>query len=332
MKIDPIMLAHKRALGEKSGSYHEFLIGYSKSDQVIYGFVEGKYDPSYYRGVIDRVIPEDWSVRLFPAGCKKQVYSIYRKLDWRIFKKRRICFFVDRDLSGIIPQKYPEDINIFVTPKYSIENHFDSRNTCDRILTEIFCLSSATNKELSEILDLYEKQRESFFIMMIPIMGRVLTWRMHETFNKVDFDLKLDELKMQKFFEFNQGVIIQRPLPDGHQTIDSFVHYLCSMDPDKIDDIQPALEVFSLKKNYRNFIRGKQLMWFILEFCKSIHADCVGLFSAIGEKPRPLVDLGLKNAVAVLGPRVVPPKSLSDFLKDNYAEYTTWHDARRWPS
>ena len=94
---------HAEALSSRVASYHEFLSRFSKSKKVVYGFVEGKEDPCFYRGFIEYSIPDDWEVELWPAGNRDQVFRIHRDIDWRRFPKKRVCFFVDRDLSALIP-------------------------------------------------------------------------------------------------------------------------------------------------------------------------------------------------------------------------------------
>ena len=48
---------HAAALSSKVASYHEFLSRFSKFKKVVYGFVEGKEDPCFYRGFIDFFSP-----------------------------------------------------------------------------------------------------------------------------------------------------------------------------------------------------------------------------------------------------------------------------------
>lgn len=90
------MLAiHADAISSKITSYHEFLLRYSETAKVVYGFVEGKEDPCFYRGLIESLLPKDWNIELWSAGNKDRVYGIHDAIDWRRFKKSRICFFVD---------------------------------------------------------------------------------------------------------------------------------------------------------------------------------------------------------------------------------------------
>lgn len=105
---------HAQALNSNIACYHEFLLRYSQKAKVVYGFVEGKDDPCFYRGFIDMLLPEDWTVELWPAGNKDAVYRIHADFDWVRFSKKRICFFVDRDLSDLIPELLTQDTNIYI--------------------------------------------------------------------------------------------------------------------------------------------------------------------------------------------------------------------------
>lgn len=322
MANDPILLVHRAALAQKVGAYHDFLSSYSKYERVLYGFVEGKQDPSYYRGIVDALIPAGWSIRLIPAGNKKKVYELHKKLDWRRVKRQRVCFFVDRDLSDLIPEIWPKASNIFVTTKYSIENHFDSRYMCERVLTEIYALSSLNQNEVDKALDLFEEQREEFFKCMIPVMGRILTWRRLKT------NASLENIKLQSFVEISAGKIKSVPLPAGVASVDELIHKQCKLDIAYAADKAAAESEFSFAKNYRNFVRGKFVMWFVVEFCKSVHAESSKMFTGIKSVPKALLELTCANAVAILGPRLTSPRSLVDFLKLNYSAYAVWHDEK----
>ncbi len=48
-----MLKVHREALAGEQWLYHEFLGRYSRTAKRIYGFVEGKEDPSYYSGAIN---------------------------------------------------------------------------------------------------------------------------------------------------------------------------------------------------------------------------------------------------------------------------------------
>lgn len=157
MRTDPIRELHRKALAEGTGAYHDFISTYSKRAFLLYGFVEGKDDPSYYRGIVDRIKPDYWSIKLITAGSKRKVYELYKKIDWRRHNRKRVCFFVDCDLAELLPEKWPEADNIFVTANYSIENYFASKSICDRTLSEIYALCGVNDAEFAAVLELFEE-------------------------------------------------------------------------------------------------------------------------------------------------------------------------------
>jgi len=92
--------------------YDEFLHQYGKSDLIVYGFVEGKDDPSFYRGIIKSQLPDGWNVKLIRAGNKDKVFKVFDEMDWSEKPKNRICFFVDRDLSVFLEEETRSSVTV----------------------------------------------------------------------------------------------------------------------------------------------------------------------------------------------------------------------------
>ena len=46
-------------------------------------------------------------------------------------------FLVDRDFHDLAPEEIPEDVNVYVTDGYSIENSLVNGDTCERVLTDV---------------------------------------------------------------------------------------------------------------------------------------------------------------------------------------------------
>ena len=128
-----ILGVHAEALGSELTVYHEFLTRYKKTAMCVYGFVEGKDDPSFYRGAIEHMLPKEWTVDLWSVGNKDKVIQLYADFDWVRFPKNRVVFFIDRDLSEFLKETLPVQNNVYITDKYSIENDIVSRDTCDRV-------------------------------------------------------------------------------------------------------------------------------------------------------------------------------------------------------
>jgi hypothetical protein len=76
---------HKDAIESHRSLFHEFLSQYNKTEKRIYGFVEGKEDPSFYRGAIEHYIPEDWDIDLRHAGNKIRSSNYIMNLIGHVF-------------------------------------------------------------------------------------------------------------------------------------------------------------------------------------------------------------------------------------------------------
>jgi Protein of unknown function (DUF4435) len=293
---------HATALNNNVSIYHEFLLRYSKIKKVVYGFVEGKEDPCFYRGFLEHAIPEDWNIELWPAGNKKQVYKIHKDIDWRRFPKKRICFFVDRDLSDIIPEKLICDKNIYVTDNYSIENDIVNKAACMRILAEVFGYGKVNHNELDQICDLFELELEKFFLAMVPIMAWILLWR--RNYEKA----MLNDIDMNDFFYFNAGSLQVIGNPNGKANVDECIHEQCKLPYDSTIEIANVETELMQGNIYKRYTRGKFLFWFLISFCISV-------------KKKMNVEISQKNGMTIIGNRARTPSSLRQFVDETFCNY-----------
>ena len=113
---------HEQALAEVDEAYHTFLLLYSASNKCVYGFCEGKDDPTFYQSLIESKLPNHWKVKIIPAGGKKKVIQAYHAFNWVRLNKEEICFYIDRDLDDYLGQRQQPENNVYITDDYSIEN------------------------------------------------------------------------------------------------------------------------------------------------------------------------------------------------------------------
>jgi hypothetical protein len=310
-----MIATHATALGSMVASHHEFLLRYSKNSKTVFGFVEGKEDPAFYRGFIELLLPDDWDVELWPAGNRDQVYRIHAGLDWRRFPKGRICFFVDRDLSDLIPEALVTDSNIYITDGYSIENSIVNKTMCRRILTEICGFANAEHSDVDDVCELFSKQLEAFYLALIPVMAWILFWRRNAK------KANLNDVPMHQLFCVKDGCLKMCPLPKAIGSVADFIHSKCNVVVDPAAN-QAMLETEIMKNaSYRKFARGKYVLWFLVEFCLTARRDIAVLFKTLKTPPPMHVTLSTKNAVAVFGNRARMPSSLRTFLRVNYCKY-----------
>lgn len=310
-----ILAVHAAALASRVASYHEFLARYSKTKKVVYGFVEGKGDHCFYQGFIEQEVPEDWDVELWSAGNKAHVYGIHADMDWRRFAKKRICFFVDRDLSTVVPEKLVEDSNIYVTDSYSIENDMAKKATCRRVLKEVFGFTNADHAELDQACELFAQELERFQLQLVPIMAWILAWRRSRR------TANLNDILMKDLFSVVDGVLQATSKPKGKSGAVEYIHSQCNLPIDSAVDIAAHQSEFQKDFLYRKFSRGKYVLWFLVEFCRSVHASASSLFKAYAKSPPMNVSIFASNATTIIGQRARMPASLKAFLQSTYCEY-----------
>jgi hypothetical protein len=306
---------HDEALSSKVASYHEFLTRFSKTKKVVYGFVEGKEDPCFYRGFIDHLLPDDYEVELWPAGNRNNVLQIHQGIDWRRFPKQRVVFFVDRDLSDLIPEKLPSDINIYVTDKYSIENSISNRGTCRRMLSEVFGFSNVSHDEMDRVCDKFETELEKYFVAMVPTMAQILFWRRSAE------NANLNNINIGKMMSVQDGTLVFDESSVAETDRTEYIHKSVGIVFDQKIDISTEQAEFGKVSAYRNFVRGKYVLWFMVEFCKSIHRSAASFFSTCVRPPKMKVSISVANAMTIIGNRARVPQSFRTFILSTFCAY-----------
>jgi hypothetical protein len=306
---------HKEALKEISPVYHDFLGKYKKSTKCVYGFVEGVEDPSFYQTFIEQNLPGDWQVFLWPAGKKDKVIELYSKFNWNCFPKCQIAFFIDRDLSGFTGEVLPDDINVYITDNYSIENNLVNRSTCIRVLNEVFNFVTIPIGKREKIFDIFDKELNVFLKSMIPIMAWIIYWR------RMNFQASLDNIEMKQIFKISKGKLSQFSHPKGKNSIKEYIHSQCKIDLDNTVDIHSIEKEFKAENKFKHFTRGKYLLWFFIEFSNSVHKDIPRIIPSIKASPKTHTNLCQSNGLVIVGTRARIPKSLKDFLNNTFSYY-----------
>jgi hypothetical protein len=309
-----MMQVHAAATNSKVASYHEFLARYSRRSRVVYGFVEGKQDPAFYRGFIDQLLPDGWDVELWPAGNKDQVYRIHGLMDWRRFPKSRVCSFVDRDLSDVIPETLAVSRNIYVTDGYSIENDIVNRSTLKRVLSELCGFSRVDHAELDALADTFAREFDVFLRNMISIMSWIVIWR------RSGQRPNLNEIQMGDLFMVKDARLVANASPKG-KAVSEYIHERCKVTFDGALDTAPITEELRKENKYKRFTRGKYCLWFLVEYCNSVHRDAAAVFPSLAAPPKMNLTLSCANGMAIIGARARCPASLRNFLRETFLRY-----------
>ncbi len=306
---------HASALESFTVAYHDFLYQYRRDDQIVYGFVEGRDDPSFYRGFISGMLPDGWKVKLIISGNKNNVFRVFDEMDWSRFPKKRLCFFVDRDLSMFLDEETRSGDNLYITDNYSIENEAVNFETMEVVLADIFGVNDLHPAEIDLIRKLFEANLRTFVESMAPVMAQILLWR------KAGIDVSLSNIDPKEYFKFERSQI---RLKEGYNSQVERIRYAAkrvSAPMSEESEIAKVESDFRRLHGLEKYIRGKYLIWFFIQCLKEIHKAIPDLCSRYQRAPKVHIDLSVANVMTVIAPRVRCPSSLRSFLENNFVSY-----------
>lgn len=269
-----------------------------ESDDQHYIF-EGNDDQSFYFNYLQDV---KFNVRTYISNGKPNSIDIYDKLDWETYDKKRIIFFIDRDYSRLLNERVPDDINIYETTFYSIENYISNKLILRRLINEILHYHEQEN--INQIIQIFESQYENFFKAIKPIIAWVLIIRSNNlkaNLNQIDLakvfqvdaQLNLVTLKLNKLKYLEKVTQVQTPSVG----ISVFRNWY------EVIDGQPSKKLA---------FRGKFEAWYLLTFFNKVSAFLRDYYR-FNSKVR--TNINLANAIEIIGPRTVIPERLDTFIK-----------------
>lgn len=306
---------HADAVERVGTSYHEFLLHYKANARVVYGHVEGKDDPMFYRGFIEHCLPDGWEIDLLRAGNKASILKAYQLFDWSRFSPKRVCFFVDRDLSEFLHDQRIEAENLYITDNYSIENEAARIGTLQRILQEVLNINDLAVEETERLQSLFDSASSVFRSAMLPIMAQIILWR------REGIRICLNNIEPKDFFTYTNGTLQLKPEFVSENSRIQHAAILVKATPSSTADLAAVKQEFINSSGLERFIRGKYVLWFIVEFALEIHRSICSLFPRFKVSPKLKLPFGPKNAMIVVAPRVRCPASLQSFLNRTYCQF-----------
>jgi hypothetical protein len=299
------------ALNNVDEGYHEFLLRYKKDAQCVYGFVEGKDDPSFYGCLIEPQLPEEWSITLIPSGNKKKVLKSFQSFNWINFPKKRICFFIDRDLQDFLNSPQPLETNIYITDGYSIENSILKPPILIKMLSEVYQITQLRPEEEQSLIQILQENENIFFEAIMPLMGQILLWQ------RLGKKPNLNNLKLEDLFSFSQEKLV--PVERSILLQKAANQLNCNLCED--------YKITAAENEIRNhncswaMVRGKYVLWFFIKQCEAIWKASTSLLPRFLSKPSKRIEFGLNNAILLWGPRSRIPESLRKFIEQNYLSF-----------
>lgn len=303
---------------DASSVYHEFLLTYhKKGKKIVYAFTEGDEDLSFYSGFIQQKVDATWIYEVKPVVNRENVIKLHSYINWEKYPENQIIFFIDRDLSELLGQTNPNEKNFYISDDYSIENSIVTRETCKRILREVFSLSTIQDADEEKILDMFDDQLEKFLQELMPTMAWIIYWkRSGKKTSKKD----LDKIEMKKMFFFKEGLINRIPRPKNKTPVE-YIHCQCDVLFNQQFDISSIISELKTDNKYKRFTRGKYVLWFLIAFTSNVHKEIKKISTNNFKKPKTHVNLSPSNGVTIIGPRVRIPPTLNSFLNSTYGTY-----------
>ncbi|MEG0093957.1 MAG: DUF4435 domain-containing protein [Bacilli bacterium] len=303
---------HKSALEELIVPYHHFLLQHKRSLKQLFGFVEGKDDPSYYQTLIEPMIPDSsWNVCLIESGDKNgnrdKVIKLLNLIDWNHYSRKQTIFFIDRDLSDFFPEPNINHDNLYITDCYSIENNIVTLHSLKRIIREFYNIN-LQDSEFSIIKNLFNDGLEIMSNVIKEICCNYIALRRlgaKPCFN----DIKLNDLCQVKNCKVSivSNEEVKKHLTDKWQ-----------FEPIDLRQIYDEFDTYNV--NYR-CLRGKYLMWYFVNFINSFCRCADELIPSINSPIKVTRVLTEKEAIIDLSARSRIPESLKLFITNTYLNY-----------
>ena len=137
-------------------AFTEFMLNYKKNEDKLYCFFEGNEDIFYYSFRIE-LLSSTNSHRSFVCGGKDKVLAVYDLIKGNdYYKNTKTSFYIDSDFDD---GKYEEDI--YVTPSYSIENLYCTKEAFTKILISEFKMNP-DEKDFNNCINNYLEIQEKF--------------------------------------------------------------------------------------------------------------------------------------------------------------------------
>lgn len=311
---------HNAASETEEEIYHEFLLWYKKDRKEVYAIIEGNEDPIFYRGIIDALLPADWSVRIILAGGKVRVINTLKAFDWNRFSSTRVGFFVDRDLSTFLGGEISSEYgNLYVTDKYSIENELANEQTLLRSLREIMGIRRISADEEETIADVYNRNFYTFSEAFSVIMSQIICW-MREKKSPC-----LKNIDPSVMFSFSDGVLQLKTEFLSDRARIEYASGCVKEWPDEQSVLDAVLEDFRRQDGPRSFVRGKYVFWFFTKSILEFHSNITKYCPVYTEPPKIKVALGQKNSMTILAGKGRCWDSLRHFLEANFVSYAATH-------
>ena len=310
---------HQESLKEPSVVWEKYTRDVKNNPNRYFVFYEGK-DRQYYDCRI-RNFTNNYNA--YEVGGKSKVLQLVDKFTHEEgYKLKNKLFFIDKDY-----ERYRLDSDVYMTPKYSIENFYVSHTVIERILKTHFGINE-DDPEFSKVLDFFNERYKEFIQHLTDMNLWAICCQLNEV--KIDFDLlglknnadKIVKIKHEKkiellvedisfnFFESMYEKMLSEKIKKGSEKNGRDYVSELSIFRDRREHIRYTFEndIEEYRVHIEDYSRGKQLLWFLKEFILSVEGKSGGIL-----KKQFFIDD--RDIMTVFTNCADTPECLNDYLK-----------------
>jgi hypothetical protein len=309
---------HQESLKEPSVVWEKYTRDVKNNPNRYFVFYEGK-DRQYYDCRIQQ-FAENFNT--YEVGGKSKVLELVNKFTHEEgYKLKNKLFFIDKDYGH-----HQVNSDIYMTPKYAVENFYVSSEAIKRILKVHFGIND-DDPEFGRVLGCFNARYREFIDYLTEMNLWAICCHLNEV--KIDFDLLGLKSTAAKFLRINYSELellvedisfsyfesmyekgLRKKIKNSSGLSSRNYNLDLSDYMNKKEQIRITFE--SPLEEYRRHIdeysRGKQLLWFLKEFLLSVTRKEGGIL-----KNQFLIDD--KNIMTVFTNCADTPEGLNEYLR-----------------
>ncbi|MDM0581959.1 DUF4435 domain-containing protein [Clostridium perfringens] len=270
------------------------------SDQAIFCFYEGEDDLTYYTSRINALISNKEIVDIECNG-RENVLILYNKIDKECTTHKNTLYFIDKDFHINSFQ----NINIYLTPCYSIENFYILDKAFEHILRYELKINEYSDKEddkkdFNTLMEYYKKEKEKF----IENTKYLNAWYSLQTRKSIGMQRK----DMPKLYKLKEIDFSEYPYNNIERLKELTINYI------DITNEEIEIEVSRLMKNPDYNFRGKYFIAFLCKILNFIFEESNKPNKLSIKKRRVVTQVSEKNILSSFCQHALTTSCLQNYL------------------
>lgn len=288
-------------------AYTQFSLAYSNQN-CLYCFFEGDEDKRYYGTRIKFKTDRDF--KSFTCGGKDKVKKIFELITSKSeYNDSITLYFIDKDYT-----QESSTSNIYVTPCYSIENFYTSKNALHEIFINEFNLQTE-EEDYQLVMSLYIQLQEDFHKKLLFFNAWLACQNDLREQESVKTYLKIDNVVNNYFRGFLNDNLVEISNFNDLNDLDKLETDLFpKAQKIPMSTLEEKISLFQSEDNQCIF-RGKFELLLMVTFLKKLKNEiCKSNSTIFTKKHKCTLVFDTSNAISVLTQHAHTPSCLTDFL------------------